>query len=349
MRINIAVPEEYVSAPVLNAGLEATTRLNEAMIRGGELELFDPRRPQARWKPEPPGQGEHFDHGRLVIGRGWGDCDDLAPWRAASLRVTGEDPDATAIVRRSGPGRWHAIVRRDDGRIDDPSLAAGMPGKRTAGIYGAVQAPMCGGTVVGGAYVVQPQLAMRPVTRGEEIEAWEARTDLPWHGSPGLSPTDVAMVSLHSSPVSSQALVGALEGAILLGETSDAADEEHLDRLRCLSDMVQGAEWEDCADVYGEDCADYAGEVVGAFFRKLRRKLKRGIKKGFGGLMKAAPFAAQFVPGIGPVARMALKQAAPALQRMVSKDRHVRPSQRRIRAPGKSSRFPVYRCYPESM
>jgi hypothetical protein len=208
--------------------------------------------------------------------------------------------------------------------------------------------------VVGGAYERRPQLSMRPVlsSRDGEVEAWQSRTDLPWHGAPGVSPGDIAMVSLHQSPVSSQSLVGAVEGAILLGEASDEASEEHLDRLRCLSDMLQGADWEECASEYGEDHADAASQVVGAFFKKLRRKMGRGLKKLTRGALKAAPFAAQFVPGVGPVARMALKHATPALQKALARKRHVRPSRRRaaavpVRASRPHGRFPVYHCYPE--
>ena len=56
--------------------------------------------------------------------RGWGDCDDLGPWRAAELRTQGEL--AQAIPRRSPVG-WHIVVRRGDGTIEDPSARLGMP------------------------------------------------------------------------------------------------------------------------------------------------------------------------------------------------------------------------------
>ena len=62
---------------------------------------------------------KRFDHAATVHRRGWGDCDDLAPYHAASLRHTGEDPGATAVVYRSGPNRLarsHATERRHDRR-----------------------------------------------------------------------------------------------------------------------------------------------------------------------------------------------------------------------------------------
>ena len=359
MRINVAVPEPHVSAPVLDAALEATTRLDESMIRSGELEPFNMADPGVRWKPEPPG-AEHFDHGRIVAGRGWGDCDDLAPWHAASLRATGRDKGARAIVRKSGPARWHAIVRRSDGRIDDPSLAAGMPGPaRAIGVHGAVVPPMMprSASVVGGTYIARPQLALRPVLDplSDEIEAWQARTDLPWHAGPGDSPADVAMVSLHASPVSSQALVGALEGAITLGAVNRAS-EEHLDRLRCLADMVQGADWEDCAGEYGEDLADAASAVVGRLFRRggMKRFLKGKVFKTLvnplrlvpGGKMldpdrllrskmlrKGLSKGLQFIPGVGPIASSAFDMAAPMLQRAISQRGHERPEVRALAVP----------------
>ena len=85
MRINVAVPEAHVDAPVLDAALESVTRLNESLLASGEIPSFQAALHRGiKWKPEPPG-AEHFDHGRTVLARGWGDCDDLAPYEAASM------------------------------------------------------------------------------------------------------------------------------------------------------------------------------------------------------------------------------------------------------------------------
>jgi hypothetical protein len=137
MRIRISVPEEHVEPSVINAALEAVTRLDHNMIASGDAPLFDPSNPGVKWRPEPMGD-EHFDNAGTVEQRGWGDCDDLAPWRAASLRATGEDPGAVAIVVPSGPNMFHAIVRRSDGSNDDPSQDAGMQAKSVVGDGGAL-------------------------------------------------------------------------------------------------------------------------------------------------------------------------------------------------------------------
>lgn len=178
---------------------------------------------------------------------------------------------------------------------------------------------------------MRPQLAMRPVfdRLSNEIEAWQTRTDLPWHASPGRSPSDIAMASLHASPIPDQALVGSLEGMIALGAASHAP-EEQLDRLRCLSDMVQGATWEECAACYGPAYADAAGAVVGSFFKKLGRKLKKGFRGLAKGVLKVAPFATSFIPGVGPIASKALQAASPVLQSLISKRQHERPEQRML-------------------
>lgn len=332
MRLNVAIPEAHVSAPVLNAALESVTRLDESMIKRGDAEPFNPLHPQARWRPEPPGQ-EHFDHPRLVVGRGWGDCDDLAPWHAASLRATGRDRGARAIVRRSGPKRWHAVVRRSSGKIDDPSLWAGMPGKGSRrGVHGAVQPMMLVGSSVG-SYLARPQLAVRPIVEpGGMIESWQARTDLPWHARHGTSPGDIAMVSLHRSPLSDQSLVGAIEGAIALGEASDVADEEHLDRLRCLSDMIQGCDWEECARAYGPRHATAAGHIVGKLFKGLGRKLKK-FGRGLGKVVK--PIARVALPMAAPAISKALKlppgvskAVSPTLDKLLATEKNLPPSQR---------------------
>lgn len=330
MRINVAVPEKFVSAPVLNGALETVTRLNEALIRAGQSPTSDSLIEQgARWQPEPPG-AEHFDHGGLIAGRGHGDCDDWAPLHAATLRVTGEDPGAKAIVRRSGPQRWHALVRRSDGSFDDPSIEAGMPGPgRSAGVHGAWLPIMAEGRRVHGvgghvgSYLAQPQLALRPLLdRMGQVEAWQARADLPWHWKPGKSPTDVAMVSLHQSPVSDQAVVGAVLGAYDLGATSGNADPEHLKRLLAIADACDGCPWEELAQRYGDQHATAAGAVVGSLFGKIFKGIKSVAKH-------AISPALSLIPG-GGLAKAAFSMASPALRKALSRGHHKKPSARRI-------------------
>jgi hypothetical protein len=270
MRVNVAIPEAHVKEPVLNAALEAVTRLNEELIKTGDSPTF--RQAVAngvRWKPEPPG-AEHFDHGGIVSDRGWGDCDDLAPLHAASLRTSGEDRGAHAIVVPSGPQRWHAVVKRSNGKIDDPSAEAGMNSGH--GISGAVLPLMCPPASVSGAYYVRPQLALRPVDAG-----WGARVDIPWHwqqqrqGDP--SPADIAMTALHQHPVAANAIVGALDGAVLLGEASGIADPDHLERLRAMADYASGMPLHELAGEYGHEHAKAAYHVIGSFWSHLSHAL----------------------------------------------------------------------------
>lgn len=351
MRINVAVPEAHVSAPILDAALEATTRLNEALIKSGEVPHFDSVRDGIRWKPEPPGD-EHFDHAGVVLGRRWGDCDDMAPYAAASMRASGEDPGAKAVVKKSGPKRWHAVVLRSNGTIRDPSKETGM-GQRVHGVYGS-GLPLMGypPSSVVGTYLLRPQLALRPVRdRAGQVEAWQARTDLPWHWLPGTSPSDVAMVSLHASPVSSQAVVGACAGLANLARANDV-DEDLVDRLDCIADACEGADWYELADEYGEEHATAAGDVVGGFFGGLGKLAKAAVNPfnaaakaakfipGVGptlsrgmssfmptteNLLKYGPSAARIMPGVGPVAAQAFEMASPMLQRTLLERGHQPP------------------------
>ena len=251
MRVKISVPEEHVSPDVVNAALEAVTRIDEQLLAAGQVPPFDPHNPQVRWRPEPYGE-EHFDNAGIVLGRGWGDCDDLAPWRAASLRASGEDPGATAIVLPSGPSTYHALVQRSDGSMDEPSVAAGVrvQGGRTTVVGGGgaihMQAidphdgclyegsllPTCGplSTVVGPSWACRP----RP-----ELGVWEARCDTPIIGSRmvhvrnywrhrahrtrrrahGVVPYSLANICCH--PDRRAALVGAVWGAMMLAPPSE--------------------------------------------------------------------------------------------------------------------------------
>lgn len=336
MRIQIAVPEKHVSKPVLDAALEAVTRLNEQMIKAGDaptsLQLLEQG---ARWKPEPPGQ-EHFDHAGRIEARGDGDCDDWAPAHAATLRVTGRDPEAVAEVRKTGPKRWHATVYRGNGAEDDPSLKAGMPGPGNPGVIGAwlpSMHPSVHG--VSGAYIDAPKLAMRAIPGDDgSIESWQARADLPWHWRPDPNhptPSDIAMVTLHNSPVSSTAICGAARGAFKLGLANDC-NPEQLKRLSAICDLCEGASWEDVAEMYGPEHATAAGAIVGSFFGKAFKKLgkvAKGVAKG--ALKIASPLAKgalSFVPG-GGLASAALSMASPALKKSVAKQQHAPPALRR--------------------
>lgn len=341
MRVNVAIPESQVTAPVLDAALEAVTRLNEQLIKSGEAPTFKQALPHVQWRPEPPG-AEHFDHAGIVSARGWGDCDDLAPHHAASLRVSGEDPGARAIVVPSGPQRWHAVVKRSSGKIDDPSEAAGMNGRRHA-IAGAALPMMSTPQVsVSGAYTLRPQIALRPTPNG-----WQGRADLPWHwrstGAP--TPAEFAMAALHQAPLPSTALVGALDGALDLGEICGTADPEHLERLSCLRDYAAGMPLHDLAQQYGHEHARAAHSVVGSFWSHIKslaspithlaatpfsmaNHLAHGqFGKAFGDALSPAqqamhlaqpfghalqPFGGlmRMVPGIGPMAASAVDLAA---------------------------------------
>lgn len=74
---------------------------------------------------EPPEVREEFCTIPAVIAQGWGDCDDLAPWRSAEL-VVREGIEAWPDVIVCGPGLFHIIVQRRDGKREDPSRILGM-------------------------------------------------------------------------------------------------------------------------------------------------------------------------------------------------------------------------------
>ena len=81
-----------------------------------------------RYMQEPPdGKPEEFAAIPVVLSRGWGDCDDLAPYRVAELQEAGEKAKIRITWRRVGKRRtYHVLVRRADGRIEDPSRLLGM-------------------------------------------------------------------------------------------------------------------------------------------------------------------------------------------------------------------------------
>lgn len=73
--------------------------------------------------------GEEFADALIVLGRGWGDCDDLICWRIAELRERGEHATVVIYWRKRKPGqgwRFHCQLRRANGRIEDPSRFLGL-------------------------------------------------------------------------------------------------------------------------------------------------------------------------------------------------------------------------------
>jgi hypothetical protein len=220
MRIRLGVPEglsREETKAALDAALETLTRAQEPLVARGRIptarDAIASRR--VRWRPEPPGD-EHFDLAQTVLRRGWGDCDDLAPWHAASLRATGEDPEARAVVRPSGPRRWHAVVERSDGSIDDPSAAAGM---------GAVGADDYRGPLWPSMYGDRLSLAALPLTRG-----WAARIDLP----SAEQPLAYSLLSRGATP--RDAVVGACQVARYI---DDACADDYA-RVAGIHDLLVG-------------------------------------------------------------------------------------------------------------
>lgn len=75
-----------------------------------------------RYEREPV---EYWRHAQIVLAEGWGDCEDLAAYRAAELRVYSGEPARIGIIR-TGPRTLHAIVLRANGDTEDPSRKLGM-------------------------------------------------------------------------------------------------------------------------------------------------------------------------------------------------------------------------------
>jgi len=131
--MRLTVPVLRVGRDTMRPMLEGLTALNERILAAIRPDLPALYASGVRYRAEPPDQ-ENWDPADVVHGRGWGDCEDLAAWRAAELRLAGED-DARADcyvsrVRPDGRRVWHAVVVRDDGSVEDPSLVLGMRAHR---------------------------------------------------------------------------------------------------------------------------------------------------------------------------------------------------------------------------
>lgn len=252
MRIRLAIPDELDDQErreALNAALESVTRSNEGLIKRGKVPFAAQgiKEHGVRWQPEPPGD-ESFDLASTVMRRGWGDCDDLAPWHAASLRATGRDSGARAVVSKSGPQRWHAWVLRSDGSKEDPSKAAGMSHS------------VSGGPVGGAAPLNQPMsadgrlcLAICPQPGDpQHARIWFVRCDAPDR----CEPFDWSVMSAHTDP--RRALLHAITGMrTVAGDDLDGEDEA---KLMVVNDLLLGADPIEIADALDAVCCGEDGE-----------------------------------------------------------------------------------------
>lgn len=239
MRIRLAIPDRLVTPEALEAALEATSLANEqAIIRGEVPPLSEAISSGVKWKPEAFADGEHFDLSHIVAARGWGDCDDLAPWLTGELRATGEDPGAVSRVYKSGPDRWHVVTETSDGEILDPSRWAGM-GKKSSPSVSGVHA-----------------ITARPFARlGEGAlccvphngKYW-SRCDLPFPDAAG----HIASHARARSP--EEALERAIAGAIACGEEIDS---DLVDRARLMGAFLLGD-----MDTMGEDEIGFLGKLL---------------------------------------------------------------------------------------
>ena len=114
-----------------SAALEGLTALNEYLLRANPSTpaLHDAG---VRYTKESTDKWRDLT---AVLKTKAGDCEALSTWRAAELRVSGEDPNASVVVYKTGPAKYHAIVLRGDGSVEDPSVEMGM--KPPAGLLAA--------------------------------------------------------------------------------------------------------------------------------------------------------------------------------------------------------------------
>lgn len=278
VRIRLAIPDRLVTPEALEAALEATSLANEqAIIRGEVPPIEDAIAKGVKWKPEPFLDGEHFDLSHVVASRGWGDCDDLAPWLTGTLRATGEDPGARSRVYKTGRDRWHVVTETSDGEILDPSKWAGMGKKSGPAVRG-----VCG-------MIAQPfarigEGALCCVPHGGKY--W-SRVDLPF-------PDAIGHIASHARAYTpEESLYRAVAGAIACGEELDS---ELVDRVRLMGAMLL-TDPDDLDEMNGD-------EMEIGFFGKLLKPLG-----------KLAKSAIKFVPGVGPIADTALDAASALMKK----------------------------------
>jgi len=104
---------------LLEAACEGLVAVNEVLLQRRPLPSIYAPNMGITYRPDRS-RPEKWLNAHEVFAKGGWDCQSLAAWRAAELRNAG-DMDARVRVIRTGPRRFHAIVQRGDGRVEDPS------------------------------------------------------------------------------------------------------------------------------------------------------------------------------------------------------------------------------------
>lgn len=245
MRIRLTVPKKYVDEDTLGRALEASSLVAQRQVESGEIPPIADAIEDGlvKWKPEPAQGFEGFDIPTDVLARGWADCDDLASWLCGELRASGVDPDAKPIVYQSGPKRWHAVVQRGDGSIDDPSRWAGM---------GEPGSPLPITTPIDDSFST---IGFARTPRG-----MRARLDVPLGPQVG--------VAIERCGEDAFAALGkaASAGFGILGLWG--APDEVLMRLQAIAHMLKGGDLADLAELHGCDERSF-GRFVGALAERV--------------------------------------------------------------------------------
>jgi hypothetical protein len=120
LRVDLRAPADPVFLGALLEGVVAANYVvMEAARRLIGPHVFPPLYESGiRYAREAPGR-ESWQFAHELLETREGDCEDLACYRAAELRLDGEP--AIAEVVRTPRRSFHAVVRRADGRIEDPS------------------------------------------------------------------------------------------------------------------------------------------------------------------------------------------------------------------------------------
>jgi len=274
MRIQVTIPGEP-NEETLGIALEAATRLAQHDIASGSIPpIEDAIRGGITWQEEPPGE-ESFDKPSTVLERGWGDCDDLAPWLAAEMRETDFDAGASAIAIPSGHNTWHAIVEGSDGKVYDPSVWAGMSHTVGGGFAGVGACACC-----------------RPLNPGKPalaIGKRSVRVDVP-----GLQATRGCIIGVsHQATCDATdesrvlTLVDAIEDAIATAQLARTGDKRAIKQLAVIYRVLRGDDLhEACNGVRirpDQVGLDFDSSAVRTWIQKARSILASACDEAFAG------------------------------------------------------------------
>lgn len=200
MRATLFLPPSRV---LIEAALTGLVAANRVLIQTGIVPP-SPLDSRVRYKREASGL-EEWNIASQCVKLGYGDCEDLNGWECARIQLE-EDPDAHAIIVKTGPRTYHCVTELSSGEIVDVCPELGMRPHHSLSMSGLPWLEVAGSAITAAARAIyRKKKGKWPKKQGS---GWRPKTTseptgwTPKKGTsldPTTEPTDPTMPAMAAS------------------------------------------------------------------------------------------------------------------------------------------------------